>query len=110
MFKFTIRELLLLTVIVSLAVGWWCREAAHRAADREKDALIRRMQLVKDQDELTWRLDTLEWVLHKSGTDVEFVDENSIAITETLPGGAKRRRIESFLTDRERREWWVEKY
>ena len=31
MFKFTIRELLLLTVIVGLALGWWLRERHFHA-------------------------------------------------------------------------------
>lgn len=40
MFRFTIRELLLVTVIVALGVGWWIDRA--RLADR-----LRRAQQVR---------------------------------------------------------------
>ena len=36
MFKFTIRELLLLTVIVELALGWWLRERHFNVELRSK--------------------------------------------------------------------------
>lgn len=43
MFKFTIRELLLLTLVVALGVGWWVRERQLQAevakSERWRDAV-----------------------------------------------------------------------
>ena len=35
MFRFTIRDLLWLTVVVALGVGWWCREQSL-AVERQR--------------------------------------------------------------------------
>ena len=49
-FRFTIRDLLWLTVVVGLALGWWRNyqmlEASHR--ERAKDALAHRQDLARE--------------------------------------------------------------
>ena len=49
MFRFTIREVLWLTVVVALALGWWAsnqRQAAHANAERQSlDDKYKRLKL-----------------------------------------------------------------
>jgi hypothetical protein len=99
MFRFTIRELLLLTLVFALAVGWF-------ADATNKSLLISRMQLVKDEQELKHRLDSLEYVLRELfATKVEFLDDNTIGVVETLPAGTERRRQIAFCGLREPKKW-----
>ena len=50
LFRFTIRDLLWLTVVVALTVGWWRNyqmlEASHR--ERAKDALAHKRDLARE--------------------------------------------------------------
>jgi len=44
MFRFTIRELILLTVIVAMGAAWWLE---HRALDAERGRLRRAVEQVE---------------------------------------------------------------
>jgi hypothetical protein len=44
MFRFTIRDVLWLTVVVGLAVGWWAEFRARRVADARYDGARQSMQ------------------------------------------------------------------
>lgn len=98
MFKFTIRDLLWLTVVVAVAAGW-LSDATNKAD------MIARMKLVKDEEELSYRVMALEYVLQESGTKVEFLSENEISIVTTTPDGSTTRRNESFTLTREPKSW-----
>jgi hypothetical protein len=50
--KFTIRDLMLVTVIVALAVGWWIEKSKRVAKDVEINDL--RRQLGSSQVEVYW--------------------------------------------------------
>ena len=40
MFRFTIRDVLWLTVVVGMGVGWWIQVAKDRAVTRQNDFMI----------------------------------------------------------------------
>jgi hypothetical protein len=46
MFRFTIRELLLLTAVVGLAVGWWLDRSRLR---QEADTWYSREEIIRDR-------------------------------------------------------------
>ena len=66
MFRFSIRELMLLTAVVALAVGWW--------SDRS-----RLNQWRHQENRLSWKLNTLKDQFEKVGGNVT-IHENSIAV------------------------------
>jgi hypothetical protein len=47
MFRFTIRELLLFTLVVALAVGWWIDRSRLRSMQQERDSWRRRAEAVR---------------------------------------------------------------
>ena len=48
MFRFTIRDVLWLTVVVALAVGWWVeKQAARKTAAKNEELLARVAQLTE---------------------------------------------------------------
>jgi hypothetical protein len=49
--KFSIRDLLLVTVIVALAVGWWVDRGRH----------AREVKELKEQLEKKWLIETTTW-------------------------------------------------
>ena len=57
MFRFTIRELLILTVTAGLAVGWWLD---HRAS------LVEKAEIVKAAERTTYKLGVVESGLRAS--------------------------------------------
>ena len=44
MFRFTIRELMLVTLVVALGLGWWLH---YRAIDANRQAVVRHAQRVR---------------------------------------------------------------
>lgn len=48
MFRFAIREVLLVTTIVALSIGWWLDHATLRTAASKADSLERMVQRVVD--------------------------------------------------------------
>jgi len=59
--RFTIRELVLVTVIAALALGWWISDQRHRAnadsADRWRECAQLLGGLLKDEGwKITWNL------------------------------------------------------
>ena len=71
MFRFTIRELLLLTVIVALGVGWWLRERQFKSE-------------VAKALEWRTRAGALERILKEAGWDVEWkLQAKTVAVTRT---------------------------
>jgi hypothetical protein len=52
MFKFTIRELLLLTLVVGLAVGWWLHYRKNQSLASENRMLRNELQSALDAFEL----------------------------------------------------------
>jgi|GEM_PF-6069907 len=63
MFRFTIRELLVLTVTVGLAVGWWME---HRSLATANDSLARSATLWR------WRAEHLVWFFGDKGYTVKW--------------------------------------
>jgi len=57
MFRFTIRELVLLTLVVAMGVGWGLQTALHRALQKDYGYLRKRFDtakaLVQDNAQLT---------------------------------------------------------
>ena len=78
--KFSIRDLLLVTVIVALALGWWVDQRGLRrwGAAIERDG-------VRAQ----WEADVLKGELEILGTDVE-IGQGSIETTHRFEDGATR--------------------
>jgi hypothetical protein len=52
MFRFTIRELILLTVIVAMGAAWWVDHRA--AASREETAIAERNKAKQDAETVYW--------------------------------------------------------
>ena len=64
MFRFSIRELMLVTLVVALAVGWWAERSkrAARDAEWEKCSLDMGTTLIIDSKRsFTFRTPTSEW-------------------------------------------------
>jgi hypothetical protein len=70
--KFSIRDLLLVTVIVALAVGWW---VDHRQ-------LMREVRLFRDPELLKFKAKILEQTLNERGITVEIPRVGTLIITE----------------------------
>ena len=75
MFRFTIRDVLWLMVVVGMAVGWW--DANQRALDRENayklwavDIAIKHLE-EKTGEKLTVTKDGI-WIVSKDGTAESF--------------------------------------
>jgi hypothetical protein len=49
MFRFTIRDMLWLTVVAALAVGWWID---HRGAPRDRDRSLVRLKFAEAEIDL----------------------------------------------------------
>ena len=65
MFRFTIRDLLWLTVVVALGVGWWLRERDFKAHSTSLRA----------------QTNVLEYVLETEGVTVKWNDDRTIVTT-----------------------------
>jgi hypothetical protein len=56
MFRFTIRELVLLTLVVAMGVGWWLDSRSNRIALdalRNENAIMEALQAVHDAETAT---------------------------------------------------------
>ena len=79
MFRFTIRELILLTVIVAMGAAWW--------VDRRQIAELRMRN-----EELRWNLDTTAEILNSHGFKIELAPfEVKIDTPNELTGWRERR-------------------
>jgi len=59
MFRFTIRELLLLTVVVAMAVAWWI---SNKNSVAQRAQLLRRNELLLDDiEQLKLDVELLKW-------------------------------------------------
>lgn len=73
MFRFTMRELLLLTVIVALGFGWFLREGHFRS----------------DEEALRAQSNVLEHVLTKEGVRVKWSDDRTMVTIVPASTNAK---------------------
>ena len=81
MFRFTIRELLLLTVIVGLGVGWSVRDRQHKVEIDGAQALARSWQ---------FRAKAVADELRSQGCGVEFRDSGPFdSVGFTHPDGMR---------------------
>ena len=81
--KFSIRDMLLVTVIVALAVGWWVDNRIKAARERE---------IAKSKEFVEWKLRALaELIEREPGHKVIDGDGFEISLTSpaTSPAGAK---------------------
>jgi len=72
MFRFTIRDVLWLTVVVGLAVGWWM-EHSRREASIDRQSLTYVIEKAYDRQAreiLKRRIETLENTIAAAGADV----------------------------------------
>jgi len=86
MFRFTIRELLILTVTAALAVGWWID---HRQYIGER-AVLRHLEMTRiERDEALRRLEVSDATALRYGKlarafELELIQTRA-ATTETMP-------------------------
>jgi uncharacterized protein HemX len=61
MFKFSVRDLLWLTVVVALGVGWWVdhNQSNKRAADRRRETQEQIDKLAEENSQLSKERDSL---------------------------------------------------
>ena len=70
MFRVTIRDLLWLTVVVAVSVGWWA-ELRNRGPENTK-LRAENARVVKERDTANWQLDAGVRVLAKRGVKLEY--------------------------------------
>jgi hypothetical protein len=80
MFKFTIRELLLLTVVVAMGVGWWVRERQLNAEVAKSHEWRARTAALERFLNPEWRV---EW--HLQTNAITFYDTRRRGQVATIP-------------------------
>jgi hypothetical protein len=77
MFRFSIRDVLWLTLVVALALGWWVRERKVRAEAERGSQLVTKWRM---------RAGALESALNDDGWDVTWDSPNSSDLVLKWPG------------------------
>jgi len=90
MFRFTIRELVLLTLVVAMGVAWWVHSSAKTAKIGE---------LTEQQRKAEWKLKTLTEMIEVIPGNFVF-DEGNWEIRLVVPDANQQRNLEgAFLED-----------
>jgi hypothetical protein len=84
MFRFTIRDVLWLTALVALGVGWWQNNRQHKLAAVEAKARFDALDAEQKQTQL--KLDSLTTLAKSFGIDADVKPDGNFAITLTKPG------------------------
>ena len=84
--KFSIRDLLLVTVIVALAVGWWT----------DRQGLVRwGMKKETDRERAEWDAEALKREIEEMGAEFE-LDLDGLHTDYQYPNGARRQSSQHF--------------
>ena len=89
MFRFTIRELVLLTLVVAMGVGWWVREQQmraeiHRASRWRMAAGVLEDTLREDGWTVEWGYASGAVVMKKHPEQSEFKDSSYVHASKTI--------------------------
>jgi hypothetical protein len=85
-FRFTIRDVLWLTVVVATGVGWWVERRSERAALSSANARA---------DELEWKLKGCRDMFAEIGFELQ-VSDSSIHVSGNFPDGSASKGITQF--------------
>jgi hypothetical protein len=85
MFRFTIRDVLWLTVVVAASVAWWIDHRSHRTLRKERDSAINRLTMLTN-------------MLERRGLEV-FVDDRRAVIARKDGGSVTSTTIAEFATE-----------
>src|SRR5262245_32262894 len=96
MFRFTIRDVLWLMVVVALAVGWWL-ELKNRGPENTK-LKAENLHLVKELDVAKWQLEESASLLKDFGIEISYGDGHWVNISDGKVGlgSAKESEREQF--------------
>ena len=105
MFRFSIRELMLVTLVAVLALGWWVdRNALKGRVKIGKELAGKEIETVKQdleakltamQKRAAWESQTLKEEIKEMGAEFE-IDQDGIHIKYEYPNGAKLHSFRGF--------------
>ncbi|MFN0021659.1 MAG: hypothetical protein ACKVP0_25710 [Pirellulaceae bacterium] len=105
MFRFSIRELMLVTLVAVLAVAWWVDRNAlasrgkigKEMTDKEIETLKQDFEakVIAVQKRAAWEAETLKEEIKEMGAEFE-IDQDGIHIKYEYPNGAKLHSFRGF--------------